>query len=112
TNAPMFGTGAKLIDRMRVPTSTAERIPPRLSIGSDVSFTWAGTNRQAMNNATTASGRVTTKTDPHSNRSSRKPDTSGPRAAIAPPSADQSAIDLVRRGPGAQSAVINASVVG
>ena len=36
---------------------------------------------------------------------------SGPSAAMAPPSADQSAIDLVLAGP-AQSAVISARVVG
>ena len=39
------------------------------------------------------------------------PATSGPSAAIAPPSADQSAIDFVRPGPD-HSAVIRASVVG
>ena len=40
-----------------------------------------------------------------------RPETSGPSAAIAPPSADQSAIDFVRPGPD-HSAVISASVVG
>ena len=64
-----------------------------------------------MTSATTASGSVIRKTDPHSNSSSSAPATSGPRAAIAPPSADQSAIDFVRPGPD-QSAVISASVVG
>ena len=74
-------------------------MPPRLSTGSVVSLTWAGTNRQAMNSATTASGSVTRKTEPHAKRSSRKPATSGPSAAIAPPSADHSAIERVRPGP-------------
>ena len=64
-----------------------------------------------MTSATTASGSVTRKTEPHQNRSSSRPATSGPSAAIAPPSADQSAIDWVRAGPD-QSAAISASVVG
>ena len=38
-SAPSFGTGAKLIARMSAPTSTTERMPPRLSTGSLVSFT-------------------------------------------------------------------------
>ena len=37
---------------------------------------------------------------------------SGPSAEMAPPVADQSAIERVRAGPGAQSAVMSASVVG
>ena len=86
-------------------------MPPRLSTFSVVSLTWAGTNRMAMTSATTASGRVTRKTEPHSKCSSRNPDTSGPSAAIAPPSADHSAIDRVRAGPD-HSAAIRASVVG
>ena len=36
------GTTMKLIDRINAPTSTAESTPPRLSTGSDVSFTCAG----------------------------------------------------------------------
>ena len=51
------------------------------------------------------------KTDPHQKCSSSRPESNGPRAEIAPPSADQSAIDFVRAGPD-QSAVISASVVG
>ncbi len=112
TSVPMFGTGAKLIARINVPTSSADRMPPRLSTGSTVSLTWAGTNLHAMYSARTASGSVTRKTDPQSNDSSRKPDTSGPSAAIAPPRADQRAMACVRAGPGAQRAVISASVVG
>ena len=54
---------------------------------------------------------MTRNTEPHQKCSSRNPETSGPSAAIAPPSADHSAIDLVRAGPD-QSAVISASVVG
>src|SRR5204863_9462511 len=42
---------------------------------------------------------------------SKKPESSGPREAIAPPSADHSAIDFVRPGP-VHRAVISASVVG
>ena len=64
-----------------------------------------------MTRATTASGSVMRKTDPHSNWVSSAPETSGPSAAIAPPSADQSAIDFVRPGPN-HNAVIRASVVG
>ena len=64
-----------------------------------------------MNRASAASGRVTRKTEPQSNCSSRAPESSGPSEAIAPPVAAQSAIDLVRAGPD-QSAVISASVVG
>ena len=64
-----------------------------------------------MTSATTASGRVIRKTDPHSNSSSIAPATSGPSDAMAPPRADHSAIDFVRPGPD-QSAAISASVVG
>jgi hypothetical protein len=96
---------------MRDPTSTTERIPPRLSTGSEVSFTFPGTKIHASARATTASGRVTRKTEPQSNCSRSAPETSGPRAAIAPPSADQSAIAFVRPGPN-HSAVMSASVVG
>ena len=51
------------------------------------------------------------KTDPQSKLSSSAPATSGPSDAIAPPSADHSAIDFVRPGPD-HSAAISASVVG
>ena len=64
-----------------------------------------------MTSATPASGSVIRKTEPHQNSSSSAPAASGPRAAIAPPIADQSAIDFVRACPD-QSAVISASVVG
>ena len=64
-----------------------------------------------MTSAITASGSVTRNTEPQSNCSSSAPESSGPSDEIAPPSPDQSAIDLVRAGPD-QSAVISASVVG
>ena len=64
-----------------------------------------------MTSATTASGSVTRKTEPHQKCSSSSPESSGPSAEIAPPSADHSAIDFVRAGPD-QSAVISARVVG
>ena len=64
-----------------------------------------------MQSATATSGSVTRKTEPQSKNSSRAPETSGPSAAIPPPSADQSAIDFVRPGPD-HSAVISARVVG
>ena len=51
------------------------------------------------------------KTEPHQKCSSSQPATSGPSEAMAPPSADHRAIDLVRPGPD-HSAVINAKVVG
>ena len=92
-------------------TSSTDRMPPRLSTGSLASFTWAGTSRSAMTSASSASGSVTTNTEPHSNPVRSAPESSGPSAEMAPPSADQSAIDRVRAGP-AHSAVIRASVVG
>ena len=54
---------------------------------------------------------MTRKTEPQSNCSSSAPESSGPSDAIAPPIADQSAIERVRAAPD-QSAVISASVVG
>ena len=105
------GTGAKLIARMSAPTRTTERIPPRLSTGSSVSFTCAGTKTIAMKSAIPTSGRVTRNTEPHQKCSSIAPEMSGPSAAMPPPIADQSAIDFVRGWP-AQSAVMSASVVG
>ena len=86
-------------------------MPPRWSTGSVVSLTWAGTRRQAKTRAIAASGALTMKTDHQSKPSSSAPATSGPSAEMPPPSADQSAIDLVRSAPD-QSAVISASVVG
>jgi len=50
------------------------------------------------------------KTELQSKCSSRKPESSGPRAAIAPPNPDQRAIARVRPS-GVQMAVISASVV-
>ena len=86
-------------------------MPPRWSTGSVVSLTWAGISLQAKTRAIAASGALTMKTEPHSNPSSRAPAKSGPRAETLPPSADQSAIGLVRACTD-QSAVISASVVG
>jgi hypothetical protein len=83
-----------------------------LSTGSVPSFTCAGTYRHASTIATTASGSVSRKTEPHQKCSSNTPDASGPSAAIAPPMPDHNAIDFVRPAPGAHSAVISASVVG
>ena len=40
---PCSGPEAKLIETTRAPTSYRRRIPPRLSTGSLVSFTWLGT---------------------------------------------------------------------
>ena len=70
-----------------------------------------GDEHKARTSATTASGSVRRKTDPHQKCSSSKPESSGPSAAMAPPSADHSAIDFVRPGPD-HSAVISARVVG
>jgi hypothetical protein len=100
-----------LIERISAATSRTDRMPPRLSTDSVVSLTWLGTNRQANRSATTASGTVMTKTDPHQKCSSSAPDARGPSAAMAPPRPDQSAIDFVRAGPD-HRAVIRASVVG
>ena len=86
-------------------------MPPRLSTGSVLSFTWLGTSRTAITSATATSGRVMRNTEPHQKCSSSKPASNGPSAAMPPPSADHSAIDFVRPGP-LHSAVISASVVG
>jgi hypothetical protein len=86
-------------------------IPPRLSTDSSVSLTCAGMTFHASGIATSASGNVRRKTDPHEKCSSRKPAHTGPSALIAAPRPDHSAIDFVRRGPD-HSAVISASVVG
>src|SRR4051795_4122304 len=110
-NVPLLGTGAKLIERMSAATRTTDSTPPRLSTGSVASLTWAGTTFAASGSATTTRGSVIRKTEPQSNCSSSAPATSGPSDAIAPPSADQSAIDFVRPGPD-HSAAISASVVG
>ena len=99
TSAPALGTAAKVVASTSAATSTTDRIPPKSSTGSVASFTWLGTRRLAITTATTASGSVIRKTEPHQNRSSRKPAASGPRAEIAPPMPDHSAIDLVRAGP-------------
>ena len=64
-----------------------------------------------MKRATTASGSVSRKTEPHAKCLSRAPESSGPSEEIAPPMPDHSAIDFVRPGPD-HSAVISASVVG
>ena len=108
---PLPGSGARLIASTRVPTRAIERMPPRWSTGSVVSFTWAGTKRQAQKRAIAASGAVTMKTDHQANPSKSAPASSGPSADMPPPSALHSAIDFVRSGPD-QSAVISASVVG
>src|SRR3954467_12586688 len=110
-NVPLLGTGAKLIERMSAATRTTDSTPPRLSTGSVASLTWAGTTFAASGNATTTRGSVIRKTEPQSTCSSSAPATSGPSDAIAPPSADQSAMDFVRPGPD-HSAAMSASVVG
>ena len=105
------GTAAKLIATISDPTAIADRMPPRLSTGSVVSFTCAGTSLSASTNAMAASGSVTMNTEPHQKLSSSAPDTSGPSAEIAPPIADHRAIERVRAGPD-HRAVMSASVVG
>src|SRR3954470_12462421 len=110
-SVPLSGTGAKLIARISVATSTTDSTPPGLSTGSVVSLTCAGTSFQAIGKATTTSGNVMRNTEPHSKCSSSAPETSGPSDAIAPPSADHSAIAFVRPGP-VHNAAISASVVG
>ena len=42
-SVPLPGTGARLIPSTSAATSRIERMPPRLSTGSVVSLTWAGT---------------------------------------------------------------------
>ena len=50
--APL-GAVAKLIARISAPTITTDRMPPRLSTGSSVSLTCAGTKNHAIPSATT-----------------------------------------------------------
>ena len=111
TRVPLSGTTAKLMARMTAPTSTAERIPPRLSTASSVSLTWLGMNLKASGKATTINGMEMRKTEPHQNFERSRPATRGPRAAMAPPVADHRAMHRVRPGP-LHSAVMSDSVVG
>ena len=106
-----FGSGANVIAATTAPIITADSTPPRWSTGSVPSPTWLGSRRNARTRATRASGTVTRKGEPHQNLSRNSPDTSGPSAAIAPPRADQRAMDRVRFWPD-HSAVMRASVVG
>ena len=75
------------------PTSTIERMPPRLSTGSVVSLTCAGTKKKASTSATTASGSVIRKTEPHQKCSRSRPGEQRPergdRAAEARPERDR-----------------------
>jgi hypothetical protein len=59
---PLFGTGAKLIAKISVPTKTTERTPTKVvhRIGRLVHA-----RKTAISRATPASGSVTRKTDPH-----------------------------------------------
>ena len=112
TSAPSFGTGAKLIARMSAPTSTTERIPPRLSTGSVVSLTWLGTKRNGHHERDDREReRDQEDRSPVELLEQRARRRAARARRCAPPSADQSAIDFVRAGPD-QSAVISASVVG
>ncbi len=63
-SVPCSGTGAKLMHNTSAATSSTDRMPPRLSTGSLVSLTCAGTNRHAMYSATSASGSVMKNTEP------------------------------------------------
>ena len=108
---PSPGLGAKLMARTRATTPTIERIPPRWSTGSVVSFTWLGTTAAARARAPTASGAVSRNTEPHQAQVSSHPAAREATAIMAPPTADQRAIDRVRAGP-SHRAVIRASVVG
>ncbi len=109
--APLPGTGAKLIASTSTATSSMDRTPPRLSTGSVVSLTWAGTKASAISRATAASGKVIKNTEPHQKCNSNAPAISGPSTEMAPPRPDYRAIDRVRPGPD-HRAVITASVVG
>ena len=85
-------------------------MPPRLSTGSTVSFTCAGTNSHREHERDHREGSVTRNTDPHQKCWSSPPATSGPSAEIArrAPTTTRSARPA---GP-VHSAVISASVVG
>ena len=86
-------------------------MPPRLSTGSVVSLTWAGTNgtRHHERHHGERQGDQEDRAPPEVLQ--QEPASSGPSDEIAPPSADHKAIVLVRAGPD-HRAVINASVVG
>src|SRR5215510_13709904 len=114
TRAPVPDKGTVALGLAAIAIAAAsrtERMPPRLSTGSVVSLTWLGTTAIASTNATTASGSVSRKTDPHQYRSSSHPESRGPSDEIAPPRPDHRAIEWVRAAP-VHKAVISASVVG
>ncbi len=108
---PLSGAASRLIPSTRAPTISTETIPLRLSTGSVLSLTCAGTSRHAITSATTASGRVSRKTEPHQKWVTDHPAARGPSTANAAPMPDHSAIARVRAGP-TQSAEIRARVVG
>ena len=64
TTVVLSGTGAKLMASTSAAIISTDRIPPRLSTGSEVSCTWAGTRKIARTKATAARGRVIRKTEP------------------------------------------------
>ena len=106
-----FGTVMKFSATISAPIITADSRPPKLSTGSVVSFTWAGTFRIAMGSAIATRGSVTRKTDPHQKYWSSQPEMSGPSIANPPPSADHIAMDFVLAGPDHRAVIIE-SVVG
>ena len=87
----MLGTAAKLMPRMKVPTSTIDRMPPRLSTGSVDSWTCAGMFFRTRKRATSATGMTTRKTALQGRNNNRVPEIRGPNALMAPPVAAHSA---------------------
>ena len=77
TSVRMLATGAKLIARTKEPTSTTDRMPPRLSTFSLVSLTCEGKNFHAMKRATNATGSTTKKTEFQGKRSNSRPGKQG-----------------------------------
>ena len=90
----------------------ADSTPPTLSTGSVDSLTWAGTCRQAMNSASSASGMVTMKTEPQLEELEQEAREERPEHREAAPEGRPHRDRPGSGGPADQSAVISASVVG
>ena len=99
-SVPLFGTGAKLIARISAAdqhdredaAEVVDRLGRLVDVGRDE-------HRRPSTSATTTSGSVTRKTDPHRSARAARRRPAARATAIAPPSADHSAIDFVRAGP-------------
>ena len=100
---PLSGTGAKLIARISArdqhDREDAAEVVDRLGRLVDVR---RARTTSAIRSATTASGSVMRKTEPHRSARAARRRRAGRATRSPPPSADHSAIDFVRPGPGPQ----------